>query len=139
MSTQSFSVTSDSETRTRVRTITGYDDTVDEIPQATLSNLLDAAKAKVYSDADTTAWYSDHHMGQVLVYTLCIQSKLRVENVSTKSWSLGNESITALTADADVEGQLNEWNDEINENLGDSDETESGGSGVAQLTVAYDW
>lgn len=139
MTTKSFSVTTDTETIARVRTITGYDDTVDEISQATLSNLLDAAKAKVYSDADSTAWYSDHHMGQVLVYTLCIQSKLRVENVSTKSWSLGNESITALTADPDVEGQLNEWNNEINENLGDSPETDSGGHGVAQLTSTYNW
>lgn len=139
MSTQSFSVTSDSDVITRVRIITGYDDQPDEIPQTTMSGLLDAAMAKLYSDIQTTAWYSDHNIGQALVYTLCIMSKLRVENYSVKKWSLGNESLTTLNANPDEEGQLQEWNDEINDNLEDSDEASITGDGVAELTSTYNW
>lgn len=139
MSTQDFSVTSDSEVTSRVRTITGYDDQPDELPQADLSSLLDAAKSKVYSDSETTAWYSDHNMGEVLVYTLAIISKLRVENYSVKKWSLGNESITTLNANPDEEGQLNFWLDIINNNLDESDETDSGGTGVPELTSTFNW
>lgn len=139
MSTQKFSVTSDSETIDRVRTITGYDDVPDELTQSDMSNLLDAAKSKVFKDANTTAWYSDHNMGEVLVYTLSVMAKFRVENYSVGKWSLGNESVSTLNANPDEEGQLNFWFSEINENLDDSDETDSGGTGVAELTSTYNW
>lgn len=123
----------------RVRTITGYDDVPDELQQGDMSNLLDASKAKVYKDADTTAWYEDHNMGEVLVYTLAVMAKLRVENYSVEQWSLGNESFTTLNANPDEEGQLNFWLGEINDNLDESDETDSGGTGVPELTSTYNW
>lgn len=139
MTTQSFSVTSDTETMNRVRTITGYDDVPDELPQGVLTNLIDAAKAKIYSEAESTAWYSDHFMGEVLVYTLAVMSKLRVENYSVQKWSLGNESVTTLNANPEEEGQLMMWIDIINNNLEESDETEVGGSGVPELTSTFNW
>lgn len=139
MSTQSFSVTSDSELTSRVRTITGYDDTSDEVPQSDMTDLVDVAKADVFSETDTTEWYSDHHMGEVLVYTLCVKAKLRVENYSVSQWSLGNESVTTLNAVPDEEGQLQFWIGKIEDNMDDSPVTDEGGSGVAELTSTYNW
>lgn len=138
MSTQSFSVTSDNEVEARFRTITGYDDTDDEVPLTVFDGILQAAKAKVYGDTGSTNWYADHHLGEVLVYTCAIIAKHRVENYSVAQWSIGNHSVTT-TADSDESALIQQWLDIINNNIGESDETDGSAGMTPKWSGNYNW
>lgn len=139
MNTQPFTVTSDTDLVDRVRFITGYEDDPKELPSSDMDGLIQAAKSDVYSEAETTEWYDEHHLSEVLVYTTCIKCKLHIENYSVSKWSIGNESVSTLQAVPDEEGQLMEWYSEVEDNLDDSPETDSGGTGVPELSSTFNW
>lgn len=139
MSTQTFSVTSDNEVEQRFRTLTGYDATENEVPITVFDGILQAAKAKVYGETGSTNWYSDHHLGEVLVYTTAVIGKQRIENYSVEKWSIGSHSVTT-TADDEESVLIQTWIDIINDNVENSDETDgSAGSLTPKWSGNYNW
>lgn len=142
---QPFSLTSDSEVEERVRTLTGYEDTSEELPSSDFSTasenegVLGAAKAKIYTDVGLDDWYTDHHVGEALAYTAAILAKDRLENYTVESWTIGNgaESVEVRDASPGDSRQIESWANEVEQSLAKSSKTD--GTGIPRLTMDVDF
>lgn len=105
----SYSVTSDSELRTRVRALTGYEDTADELSHSDLDEIAAQAKQSIAVEYGTDTWYSDEGIGMALVGTTCIFAKAAIENYSVSSWSVGDQTIDVQGAGQTEQAQFEFW------------------------------
>jgi hypothetical protein len=92
---QSYDITSDAYLKYMVRTITGYADTPNELPESKLDSLIEASKLQVHTKTDANSWYSDRGLGMVLLGVTSAKCKSMVENHSIQSWDFGAGKIEA--------------------------------------------
>lgn len=100
---------SDPEAKRLVRTLTNYDDTEDELTDASLQGHLDIAKLELYNEVGTDAVYSDAGLGQALVAATAIYAKAAVENYSVSSWSVGDMNVSAGAFKNPENAQFMKW------------------------------
>lgn len=125
MTLQDFHPQTDTEMKTRVRGITDYDNTPDQLADADLSELLDEAKSNLYDTTGSTAWYSDGGLNKALRYGTALLAKNRVENEMVLSWNFGDETVrTANDVPREQSSQLQDWADKVAEGLSEADDTE---------------
>ena len=88
-----FAPTHDGEARTMVRTLTGYDDTNEELSSEALDSHLRIAKLQLYNDVGAESFYDDAGLGQALVAAAAIYAKASIENYSVDRWSIGDTEV----------------------------------------------
>lgn len=113
-------IVNDQDLRGRVRAETQYNDTPDELAQATLKTLVKDAKLLVQAKTDSTEWYTDLGLSLVLLGTTCAKAKASVENYSVESWNFGGGSITAKDSDGNSV-QMTQYSEMISEGMKSSD------------------
>lgn len=113
----SYSITGDADLKTKVRGLTLYEDTADELDATTLSTQIDIAKLRVKNKTDSDSWYSDDGLGQVLLGVTAILAKNAMENYSVSSWSIGDQVIDVNGAGDRDQSQFEDWNDMVLEGL----------------------
>lgn len=129
-----FVPTSDKAVKRLVRTVTDYSDDADQLPEATLDELLDVAKLRLYNEVGADEFYDDSGLGQALVFTVAILAKARIENYSVTSWSIGDQRIdTSGVRDGDAE-QFQRWTQMVADGISASDD---GGPGAPSSTTEY--
>ena len=106
-----FAPSTDTEVREMVRTLTEYDDTDDELPQSKLDSQLQMAKLRLYNelDIDGDEFYDDAGLGQALVASVAIYSKLAVENYSVTRWRIADQEIETSDMTETDSAQMTEW------------------------------
>jgi len=125
MSTSLYDVTSDSELKTRVRALTGYEDTPDELSGTDLDSLVNAAKHRLAVQTGSENWYSDSAMGMALVGTTCIIAKSAVENYSVSSWTIGDQTIDVNGAGNVEQAQFQQWSQMVATGIRQSGDTKT--------------
>ncbi|UBF23166.1 hypothetical protein M1M34_gp015 [Haloarcula tailed virus 2] len=111
---ESFSITSDPELKTRVRSATDYNDDEDEgILDSDLDNIIKDAKSKVFLETGSKAWYTDDGLGFALIAYTCMRTKAQVENFAISSYTLGNETVNTRNATPEQSQQIQQWADDV--------------------------
>ena len=119
---ETFSISDDSELKTRVRSATGYEDDEDEgILTSDLDNIIKDAKAKVFLETNAKKWYTDDGLGFALLAYTCMRTKAQVENFAISKYSLGNESVTTRNATEEQSQQIQQWADDVRTGLNASE------------------
>lgn len=120
-----FEISSDAEVKHKVRALTGYEDSDDELPEPTLDALLDISKSRLSTKAGSQAWYTDPSLGQALLGVTAILAKSSVENYSVDSWTIGEESINVSGSGDDSDAQFSHWNQLVVEGLKSSNNADT--------------
>ena len=130
----------DAELEDRFRkALTGYEDNEDELPKAEFDQVLKTAKSSIYTNIGADDFYSDHYLSEALLYVTAIKAKIKVENYSVTSWSVGDEHIVVRDADQEDSSQMRDWNDEANRNLDKSDQVDFDSGLNWESTANYNW
>jgi hypothetical protein len=116
------SVSDESELKSLTRSLTGYEDTQDELPQGDLDDLITVAAMEVYNEGGSDKWFTDTGLGQALLFTLCIYAKARVENYSVSSWTVGDQTINVQNAGDEDQVQFTRWAQAANDGIEASEE-----------------
>lgn len=111
----------DSELRQRVRDLTSYEDTADELPQTQLEGIVDSAKSRLELETGTDQWYSDDGITFALVAYTCMRSKAAVENVPLASYSIGDEQVSFDGDEPEDSAQYQQWAEDVRIGLDASD------------------
>lgn len=117
-----YAVETEDELKSLARSITGYEDTQDELPAGHLDDLVTVAAMSVFNETGSDQWFADSGLGQALLFTLCIRTKERVENYSVSSWSVGDQTINVQNAGEEDQAQFVNWAQQVNDGLEASDE-----------------
>jgi hypothetical protein len=120
----------------QVRALTLYDDTRDELPNATLQTQIGVAQMMLKNKTGSENFYSDSGLGQALLGTTAILAKAAVENYSVDRWSVGADDIDVSGAGDADQMQFEMWNKLINEGLSDSS-TQKTASPVPRNSANY--
>jgi hypothetical protein len=120
----------------QVRALTMYDDTRDELPNATLQTQIGVAQMMLKNKTGSENFYSDSGLGQALLGTTAILAKAAVENYSVDRWSVGADDIDVSGAGDADQMQFEMWNKLINEGLSDSS-TQKTASPVPRNSANY--
>lgn len=117
----------DPDLRSKVRSLTQYDDNEDELPQSDLDDIIWATKLDLKNETGSEAWYTDDGLGEALLYGTMIAAKVTVENYGAVQWSFGDETVTT-TAEVPPEdsAQLQQWAERANNGMDSSSETTDG-------------
>lgn len=119
---ESFSVTSDTELKDRVRSATDYaDDSEEGIADSDLDNIIKDAKSKVFLETRSKSWYTNDGLGFALIAYTCMRAKAQVENFAISSYELGNESVTTRNATPEQSQQIQQWADDVRTGLNASE------------------
>jgi|APHM01.1.fsa_nt_gi hypothetical protein len=118
-----FTPTSDEEARDFVRTLTNYDNTVDELPEAALDSHLRVSKMALYNEVGVQDFYKDAGLAQALVAATAIYAKAAVENYSVSGWSVGDINIQTSAFDNPEGAQFQFWGELHANGLRASDKT----------------
>lgn len=117
-----YTPTSDAEVESVVRAITGYDDS--ELPSKQFQTLLDLTKLTLVNETNLSStqgnddpWYSDDGLGQALVFTAAIRTKVAVENYSVDRWDFGDQTLDVRGAGDADQIQFQEWMERANDGL----------------------
>lgn len=129
---------SNSDLKTMVRGVTGYDDISDEFTDSDLDTQIRLAKMRLYNEYETEAWYADSGVTQGLLYLTAILCKCAIENYSTRRWDVGDQSFWSRDLPPEDSMQLQEWTTALNEGLESSDDVTNVSVGPA-LTSNYHW
>ena len=125
------------ELLTQVRALTLYDDTRDELPNATLQTQIGVAQMMLKNKTGSENFYTDSGLGQALLGTTAILAKAAVENYSVDRWSVGADDIDVSGAGEADQMQFEMWNTLVNEGLSDSDTTKRTTSPVLRNSANY--
>lgn len=128
--------TTDSEVKDAVRSETSYEDTTDELPDSQLSDIIERAKGRMELETGSSAYYSDDGLGFALVAYTCMRAKAAVENISLRSYSLGDTDLTFKDTDPESSMQLEQWAQDVKVGLDGSDLDSSQGP-VMKNTSGY--
>ncbi len=122
--TVSFAPTDDGDVKGLVRdALTGYSDSVDEVPSDVLDTQLRMAKLELYNYTGSDAFYSDAGLGQALVGATAVYSKLSLENYSVDSWRVGDTEIDTGSFNNPREAQYEQYVSLVQQGLAASDVT----------------
>lgn len=128
--------TSDSELKTIVRDETSYEDTSDELPDSQLDTIIARAKGRVELETGSSAYYSDDGLGFALAAYTCMRAKSAVENISLRSYSLGDTDVTFAHTDPEDSLQLQMWAEDVRVGL-DASSLDSSQGPVMKNTSDY--
>jgi hypothetical protein len=97
-----YDISSDSELLERVRSVTDYADTADELAQHDLVGLRKTAKMEMAlkTDLEDPDWYGDSGLALALLGVTCIYAKCHVENYSVQSWSVDGGAVDITARDS---------------------------------------
>ncbi len=130
--------TSDSELRSRVRSLTDYNDNKDELTKSDLKDIVDQSKMDIEVETGISNFYSDISVTQILIYTTCINSKIQVENHSVRRFVLGDEiDVESRNATEDDLVQYQRWNRKIEKAMNSSDTVDEKSGLTLSNTSSY--
>lgn len=119
-----FQITSDEDLENAVRDKTSYNATADELPgghtSGQMHGIINDAKRVLYMETKSDGWYDDLAYGQALVALTAMKAKEAVENISIKSYGIGDEQIVFSNANPDSSQQITSWSNEVNKGLTES-------------------
>lgn len=133
----SYDITADSELRDRVRSLTNYEDSPDELPQSRLKELTDSAKLELELRTGSTAWYSDKGLGHALVGLTAIKSKNSVENFSVSVWDVLGQTIDVSGVSDPDASQFEQWAGMVQTGLANSSATDEGDIPTGIVSNSY--
>jgi hypothetical protein len=116
-------ISSERELKFKIREITGYENTDDELPESTLDSVISASKLELELETGHTAWYSDKGLGFALLYLSCIKAKERIENYTVTEWDIGNETIDVSDVADEDSVQFKNWSRNVNKGVRKSKKT----------------
>jgi len=119
-----YDITTDDDLYSSVRAETGYKDNTDELPKSKLQTLVNDAKLLLSVRFEETDFYHSRPLTLVLLGTVCIKAKARMENAHIKSWDFGGGSVVAKTSDDD-ELQVQRYETWINTGVSEMEDTTS--------------
>jgi hypothetical protein len=132
-----YDINDDIDLKEKVRTLTGYEDSADELPDNQLDTLIESMKLKLSVQYESTDWYNDDAFSLVLLGVTCIYAKSQVENYSVESYEIGDESITVRDSDPEDSLQLQQWADLVNTGTKNSSVTDTDRSATMSNTSEY--
>jgi hypothetical protein len=112
-----FELNSDRDLEERVRSITGYSDTVDEMPRHELDDIIRNCKLEISNEVGSDNFFVDTGLQQALIYLTALRCKQRVENVIVTSFELGNQSVDLEDASDADQIQFSRWATAVDEGI----------------------
>jgi len=131
--TKSWDITSDSDLKKAVRSLTQYDD--GELPTAELDELIKDSKRILALKAGVKDFYQDRGLAVALLGTLAARSKAAVENSPLQVKDVSGQNVTFRTSDGDSL-QVAQYEEMTRLGLSESTETDDA---IQNITFTNDY